>query len=304
MKFTHTDMATKADAHERTPLIADSARRTRLLEFLAIVTLPWILYTIIICLFTFAFEDFPTAVWVLVGTSAFMVLVMIGSGLVPGLRSNLTLGRLLLLALVFGIFLGMFVYSHYVSEYWRLEYGASYSNVSPAGLSSWNRDAIVIQFDQSASVDTTRSIGFVKAGTVYCVAPVVGNTSTASVAFWAAGVGCCSTRGGFTCDDVGNTGARSGIVLVDGADIFTSASRMAVSVHSMGLSSTAPVFVRWTEDPNGLKIGLWTGALLWSWLSSLVYLFLSGLIGCAIVRSGHRAAAAKPVVVSSNPRNQ
>jgi len=291
-------MFSQSGSHERTPLLGDVARKYRILDLLAIITLPWLLFTLNVCMFTFAFEDFPVAVWVLVGMSIFIAVLLMISGLTFGLRANLTLGYLLAIALGVSIPLGLFIYHRYISEYWRLEDGESYSNVSPVDLSSWRSDAEVLQFDSSATVSINHSIGFVKAGQRYCVAPVIGNQSTAPAYYWAAGIECCSLRGGFTCDDVGKSGARSGVVVHEGDDTFALAAKMAVSIYDLPLQAGSPtfIFVRWTSDPHALKLDLWTGSILWAWISSAVYLLLSGIIGSVIVRHRYRAAAAKSLV--------
>ena len=67
-------------------------------------------------------------------------------------------------------------------------------------------------FSLDARVDTARSLGY-KAKTVFCVAPII-DYATDSVEYWAAGSNCCGQRADFSCDDVWNPKARSGVVMM------------------------------------------------------------------------------------------
>merc|ERR1719482_832301 len=99
----------------------------------------------------------------------------------------------------------------------------------------------------------------------FCVAPIVDDTSTGRVEFWAVGVDCCKNRGDFVCDDAGVANVRSGVVLSDRnhddvlfetfgrklapalerRDLFLKAIQRAEHVHGL-VSAENPVLVRWT----------------------------------------------------------
>lgn len=114
-------------------------------------------------------------------------------------------------------------------------------------------DAGILFFDSTSGLDATRSWHF-KQGKVYCVAPVIVNSTgpvTLSYDFWAVGVDCCSTQiSDFRCGaDWSNLSAHSGIRVLDDDAVknFRLAVKQAETLY--GIVSTHPIFFTWSHDP-------------------------------------------------------
>ena len=81
-------------------------------------------------------------------------------------------GCLSLAAAFFGWIFGMFVYTGFMRKYQSMTQQTYYSNVLPSELADAHRDAGVIQFATSATVDISKSAGF-KDNSLFCVAPIM-----------------------------------------------------------------------------------------------------------------------------------
>lgn len=97
---------------------------------------------------------------------------------------------------------------------------ASYQNVDPAiDVGQSFMDSGILYFKDGSFVDKSRAIAF-KSYKMYCAAPIFrGDTKqipkSGSIDFWAVGTDCCEADGGaFTCGEVKNNQARSGMRLV------------------------------------------------------------------------------------------
>mmetsp|Transcript_14729 Transcript_14729/g.40648 ORF Transcript_14729/g.40648 Transcript_14729/m.40648 type:complete len:293 (-) Transcript_14729:86-964(-) len=279
---------------ERTPLdprhgfsgppLQRKGQSAGMVDILVTVFLPWLVFTLIVCLFVFAYEEFAPLVWALLVASALLALLFVAMGATAGRTWHLALGFLILTSLGVAVPIGLFVENGYMKEYWRLDNGAVYRQLNPFDPGASHSDATVLEFREGTFVDIQRSVGYMKAGTVYCVAPVSSKHMAASVQYWAAGTDCCGQRGSFTCDDVENPSALSGLTIVDSDDSFKTAVRMAESVYDLSPSVTAPVLVMWTLNAVAYKDGLWTSAATLVTVASVVHLVVSSLAGFTILR--------------------
>merc|ERR1719160_1819178 len=96
------------------------------------------------------------------------------------------LGILTLIAVVAGNIVGVYIYSQFFLQYWAYDMNRTYTNVLPSEPAAAHADAGIIKFASSARIDTTKAVGY-KSGKVYCVAPVMDETQTPRVEYWAAG---------------------------------------------------------------------------------------------------------------------
>merc|ERR1719253_1607017 len=128
-----------------------------------------------------------------------LVFVAVGFGRDKSI--HLAVGLLCLTACCIGSSIGLFIYDSYGVTFWQLQGGAEYEHVSPASKGSNFADAQVLHFMPDAFVDTERTLGYMEAGTVYCVAPVAAAKFSSAPQFWAAGKNCCDMRGNFKCGD-------------------------------------------------------------------------------------------------------
>lgn len=251
--------------------------------------MPWLVFSLIVCLYAFAYGDFGPLVWALVAASALLALLFISMGGASGKVAQLALGFLVLTSVGVAVPVGLFVESTYMEEYWRLDSGAEYSHVNPAVPGASYGDASALVFEKGSFVDTEHSLGFMRLGKVFCVAPVLGPGvpgagAAAAAQYWAAGTNCCNHRGAFVCNDVEDPIAHSGVVASDVDGSYWTAVRMASAVYELPTPTSTPVFLRWTSDTTKFKDKLWTGALTLSAVASSSHLLGSTVAGLMLSR--------------------
>lgn len=259
---------------------------SRLLSNLFTVSLlPWMVFTLVLLLFTFAFEELQPLIWALVVSCSFLAFLFVAMGSASGRSADVALGFLVLVSVAFAVPIGMLAWSQYMVEFVRLDSGASYSNVSPFEYSTTHADATILQFVTGTYVNTTESIGFLMSGNLYCVAPVVSSTGPTTPQYWAVGVDCCGLRGTFTCGDVGDPLALAAVVAYNELGAYSKAVRMAESIYGIPPSSHSPLFLKWTANPTKLVTKLRTSAIVLVTVSSCVYLLVCALLGHFLAKS-------------------
>jgi len=122
-----------------------------------------------------------------------------------------------------GIFMGSWIYNSYFKPYWTITENASYDDVLPSEPAAAHMDAGKLLFAMDSRVAVSQGLGY-KSRSVFCVAPIV-DYSTHKIEYWAAGENCCGQRKQFNCDDVGNSQARSAIILTDNLDEYKKAAK-------------------------------------------------------------------------------
>eukprot|EP00928_Gymnodinium_smaydae_P022395 TRINITY_DN18828_c0_g1_i1.p1 TRINITY_DN18828_c0_g1~~TRINITY_DN18828_c0_g1_i1.p1 ORF type:complete len:449 (+),score=88.60 TRINITY_DN18828_c0_g1_i1:86-1432(+) len=175
------------------------------------------------------------------------------------------LGGLCLASVVLGACFGTMGWNNMWRQYWWTRTGAVYDSVAadtPAGARS---DAAVLNFGPDTLVDVSRSAGY-RDGSIYCVAPIVSPATASSltgltrVNYWAIGVDCCQSFGGFTCGDSRNYKGATGVVMLDdgfpcpgcNADEFRKAIAKAEAEHDL-VSSPAVLMVRWAQSADAVQ---------------------------------------------------
>jgi len=272
---------------------AGGGGRVPLTELATMMFLPWMVFTLVECLFTFTYEDFPGIVWALVITCGLLSLLFIVLGRAGRRHSQLALGFLCFSAVVLAVAVGQVTYDTYMREYFRLDSGATYEGVSPAEPSSQHADASVITFEEGSFVDAQRSLGYMRNGVSYCVAPIATQSFSASPQYWAVGEDCCETRGEFWCDDARHPTAHGGIVVPGAAGAepgpyFATAVRMAHEVYSLDAaaeSAATPLFLVWSNDAAHHKDDLWISAVTFMLVGSLLHLAASILSAQLLTRA-------------------
>lgn len=245
--------------------------------------LPWLIFTVIEILFIYVYYQQPWRVWALVGGFVLCSLVLVGMG-VGGTRSvHLAIGLLCLAATCVGTMVGVYVYGAYASSYWRLNDGVQYKSVSPLALASEHSDATILGFAPESFVDAERTLGYMEAGTVYCVAPVAAQKFSDAPQYWAAGKDCCDQRGNFRCGAVLDPKAKTGLRVLDESERwkYNTAIRMAESVYNLSPTNTGHFSVFWTSD--NLKDEIWSECLSLLLLSSSMY-FVCSVAAALILR--------------------
>lgn len=269
-----------------------------------IMAIPWLIFCTISIAFLVAYHHHSLVTWAVVlawGTQSLIFVTlrkrMSGSWF-------LFIGILCLFACLCGSAAGLYNYDSYMYQYWSYEESRSYTNVLPSEPAAAHADAGKIVFSNSARVDTTRAVGF-KIGTVYCVAPIVDDTQTDHVEYWAVGTDCCPSRGDFDCDDAWNPTAKSGVVILDATAFFSKRDyyRRAAKTAQFAYELTAaeePLFVRWVADPEKVQGDFWRKGIGFVIASMAVYLLLSIISGILFHRLSSRQAHAYKSLTQEN----
>lgn len=245
-----------------------SSRPPTLLFFL----LPWLMFVLLMMLFTYGYHHIPGLVWstvCLLGCFA-LIFAFTPSGADAEGRSAVSLGVLCGFAIVLGVLGGLHNYGNHMEQYWLYEEAREYHNVLPSEPAAAHADAGKITFAEAARIDTTKAVGY-KAASTYCVAPILDPSSSNRVEFWAVGLDCCAPRGEFNCDDAtkeGTEAAHGGLVVFDTGSIhrhyeyFSKAVKESEAANDL-VSSAEPIFVRWVKDPESVQASFF-GAGNWA----------------------------------------
>ncbi|CAK0890767.1 unnamed protein product [Prorocentrum cordatum] len=258
----------------------------RPVDVIVTVLLPWLIFSLIVSLLVFAYEDYGPIVWALVVVCLLLSLLFVTTGVAVKRPLQVALGLLVLTSVGVSIPVGFCIESEFMVDFWRVDNGASYKQVSASDPAVARSDAAVLEFVAGTSVDAKSSVGYMKRGTVYCVAPVVGAAaSDAGPGYWAAGTDCCEQRGGFSCGDVKDPHALTGVAIPDEEGHFATAVRAAVSTHGLTEPSGKIIFLDWTASGPKYKEGLWTNAALFVMVSSTVHFGISACGGIFAARA-------------------
>lgn len=238
---------------------------------------PFLNFTLVASLYAFAYEDFAPIVWLLVSSCFLLSFLLIAVGFRQRRPTAVALGFLCMAACAIGMPVGMIIGDEYMATYWRLDKGASYSGMDPSEPADSHGDAVTIKFANSTSVDVDKSLGYMRAGEVYCVAPVISPDMKTVPQTWAVGKNCCDQTGKFTCGEVLDEKASSGIVFGKKRSdwqYYRSAVRMAEATYELA-PQPATIFVEWTRSIPDYKDGILVDAIALIAAASTVHLLAS-----------------------------
>lgn len=120
---------------------------------------------------------------------------------------------LAVISVVVATFVGTWNYQEHWGLFLLAASGRIYKDVSASSPAVAHLDAGQIWFDDHAVIDDSSAIGWKEHRFTYCVAPVVGAPHQKEVQYWAVGLDCCDSRGGFRCDDANEIDVRGGLVV-------------------------------------------------------------------------------------------
>lgn len=180
-----------------------------------------------------------------------------------GSVNYIVLGLLCFVGVCLGCLTGSDTYHHHARPVWWLHTGVDYAQKSADTPASSVIDAAKIDFHigdklvDGTAVDSTRSAGY-KNGVTFCVAPVLNQNltlyDTFRVEFWAVGIDCCSSYGGFTCDKSRSASSTAVVMLDRGfpcpgchSDSFSRAVEKASAQWNL-VSSDDALYLRMVSD--------------------------------------------------------
>lgn len=241
---------------------------------------PWVMFTALAFSATMWSEEFQWMTWLILIVAVVVALHFMNHSR----RGYLITGSMCLVSIVAGDMWGILVHKHYMDEYWRLNHGASHTNViaSGKGVVAFP-DASTLDFQTGTFVDTSRTLGYMEFGEVYCVAPVTGEAFSASPVYYAVGKNCCNQRDNFKC---GKTGLTSGsntmkaLVITEDIGKYQTAIRMMGSVYGMTTRGQNRIFVNFLEDVTGYQGNLVVSAFTYASAGCLIWAI--GCIGVGI----------------------
>lgn len=246
-----------------------------------LVQVPLVVLTLLMVLFAFAYDRAPGVVWAAVALCYGAALVLMAVRQTrEGPRYWFNLGFLCVIATTAAIACGLVNWKRHFSVYAAYEGQRSYTNVLPMEPALSHLDAGKIMFSADAYIDVANAVGYTD-GHLYCVAPIMGQSSQPLVEYWAAGVGCCHKAGSFDCDDAGDRAAKGALVYLDRTAHFQKAAKQAQALNGLVAAQDA-LYVRWVEDPDQAQRAYWNKGVAFMIGVIGIYVAFSLLCGCML----------------------
>jgi hypothetical protein len=231
-------------------------------QFWVILLVPWGSFVLSLCLFSYESMRVPYVcgavdVGILVLAGGYLLWSYATATDTKGLIAP-TVAISCLIAIAFGTFLGVYNYDTYAIFPQFYQNTRKYTNVVSSESSGAISDAGRIIFNPLTRVDVNKSIGYIsERGTYYCVAPIMDPSKQPRIQYWAAGIGCCTAKGGFRCDAARNAKAGAGVRVFDNNGWFEPSrfsyydkARLKAEAEYYMQSVGEPMFVRWVEKDN------------------------------------------------------
>jgi len=289
-----SDAVPQHGARARGPKPGPGGQFTGMLLLMAV---PWMIFVIVILTFSFAYHHYQILVICSVigwATLSFIFIVLDLRERMGG-QWFMFLGMMCIIATINSTLAGLYNYHTHMFHYWSYDESRAYTNVLPSEPSAAHQDAGKIVFANSARVDTSRALGY-KSTATYCVAPILDDSQTGHVEYWAAGIDCCPSRGDFMCDDAWNPDAKSAVVLLDSDGLVASNREYFLKAVKMAKSSfqltgpTEPLLLRWVMDPQLIQDDCWRGGVGFLVAVIFIYLLFSIISGAMLHMWSKRAA--------------
>mmetsp|Transcript_74562 Transcript_74562/g.132179 ORF Transcript_74562/g.132179 Transcript_74562/m.132179 type:complete len:319 (+) Transcript_74562:95-1051(+) len=248
--------------------------------------IPFLLFGVVISMFTFVFFCHDRRVTTGIITSILLascVAVMFIREKKPpeGVRLPFyaQLGLLGILAIGAGAALGFYNYSRHTSMWFDYKGQRTYTNVQPTDLALAHLDAGKIDFTKDARVARNMSAGYASLdGSMYAVAPIVDTGDPRKAEYFAAWI--CLQRNEINCEDAPSTLDRRGLVqLKKHASLlkkYRKAAFNASQKFGFGVSQDA-LFLSMSENPDKAQQLYMDYSLYFLAGAGVLYLVLSHL---------------------------
>lgn len=236
------------------PLLRTQAEGFHKWSLLILTLVPWSMFVIVSLSFVLLLEDFAPCVWLLLILGMVVSAILILADLTGRDREKpwfwAFVGLLCVVALGFATVGGQYNYETYVRPFHAYEGRRFYTNVRSTEPPGAHSDAGMLEFTNGTRLQLDHAVGYSDGG-LYCVVPVAATSDQTSIGYWAAGVDCCASRGGFACGDAGASEVRSGLVLQEGTPglaEFRRAARESAAANGLVVAED-PLFLRWVSSP-------------------------------------------------------
>lgn len=251
---------TRSRGGQKEPILKKQAGQPSLFELGCLVLIPWLLCVTICYLFATAYHRTPLLVWSIVVVAFAVCAAQVRPQQQqqhPDSQAQSTTILSCLAAVSASSSFGFVAYIVFYSKYWASHDSHAYANVLPSEAAAGYADAGKLIFADVARIDVSRAMGY-KDGTVYCVAPVMDESDTDKIQFWAVGQDCCGPRGSFSCDDAWDQNAHAGVVLSQRSwqPQYALAVKQAEAAYGVK-SASEPVYVSWVVDPERVELNYW-----------------------------------------------
>lgn len=270
----------------------------------SLVFVPLLEFILVFSLFLFGHWRVPLLTWLTVMCCFTVSAVMITVSLLGQSREtgfHFALGVSCIVACVLAVCMGSFAYHAYMEQYWWMETGRHYANLNATSPAGSHLDGSLLHFHDTSAVDTTKAVGF-RDGTVYCVAPVLDDTQSKRVEYWAVGKDCCDQRGDFLCDDASDPTASNAVVILGGTMLLPGqeqtrnkhwirAVREAEAAHDLA-SSEGAMLVRWVRDPVTIQDQLHSSGVMLLGVGAALELVVAVILMCVLPRPSRKPLAA------------
>jgi len=287
----------KADRPKQQPMVSSNRSTDDMVHGMPLqmqltlgARLPFCAFVFILGLFTYAYHLTPLLPWLVVFLCVDFALIVTWPPREIGHTARNFWDFSPLFSWLFAVAsaVGVGLLNYGVIEAWvnttfLREYRDVLPNTNPLAVS----DAGILNFAKGTKLDTSSAAGYRFWLHNYCAAPVVGEDPMATpVGFWAVGVGCCASRGDFSCDSAGDESALAAMPLRPhnlGPEIterLNIAINMSAAANNLEINKER-VFVAWQKDPHRAGKNAW-------WLATGIFLALDtvALCCCCACQSG------------------
>eukprot|EP00450_Noctiluca_scintillans_P012540 CAMPEP_0194487850 /NCGR_PEP_ID=MMETSP0253-20130528/7999_1 /TAXON_ID=2966 /ORGANISM="Noctiluca scintillans" /LENGTH=358 /DNA_ID=CAMNT_0039328139 /DNA_START=59 /DNA_END=1136 /DNA_ORIENTATION=- len=241
-------------------------QRLNITAVLISLFVPWFVFCFVTYLLTFeTHHEHPMTMYVLIGLASWVVFFFMAMAIMQERKiSNLdTFGTPVqpkwylflfitsLASLLFGVLVGMTIYTSYSRPFYDLIKLGRYTEVNPATMHGEQvMDGGSLVFKDGTTLQKSLAFGF-QNNKIYCVAPLsFTDLPLNTYDFWAVGIDCCTgNEGSFDCI-MPNATIRSGVRVMEdeNREWYRLAVQQAVSYH--GIEANHPIFLHWVADAD------------------------------------------------------
>lgn len=248
-------------------------------EVTSAVALPWMMFFLLMMIYLFTIHDIGNFVWAFVGSCGLLALTFFVIGMVARHKVFITIGFLCMLSVASATLLGRSLYNEYILPCDRLDASDTVFGANPT---SGPKDASVFEFLNGTFIDTDRTLGYELQGEIYCVAPIVQPVAwSASVYYYAAGVGCCEKRTNFNCGVI--EGTMTAIDVNKDLGVYQRAVKQAQAVY--GIAPQEKVHIVYTvKSVDEYRLNLWNTGMFVGLLATIFDFILCSIAGLYLAR--------------------